>query len=282
MKADRIADPWGARVPYRRHEAWPSRVDSYLTEGVEPGAVQRWVGAASLLHSGGDAMDIAVVDGRMVGVRGRAADRVSRGRLGPKDLFGWQANASSDRLTRPLVRRDGHLVETDWDTAMELVAARTRALLDERGPGSIGFYTSGQLFLEEYYTLAVLARAGIGTNPSRRQHAASRTHVRRGTGGAAAPARSAGPAPGRHGELPVLGDARAGRPGDPGRTAAGAGGGVSSADAAADALVQHADQTIVPPGAHKPLTRHRECGRGHPRGGGERTWDTEETSSTSW
>lgn len=137
MKADRIADPWGARMPYGRHQAWPSRVDTHLAEGVEPGAVQRWVGAASLLHSGGDAMDIAVVDGRMAGVRGRAADRVSRGRLGPKDLFGWQANASSDRLTRPLVRRDGHLVETDWDTAMELVAGRTRELLDERGPGSI-------------------------------------------------------------------------------------------------------------------------------------------------
>lgn len=119
---------------------------------------------ASLLHSGGDAMDIAVVGGRMAGVRGRAVDRVSRGRLGPKDLFGWQANASPDRLTRPLVRRDGHLVETDWDTAMERIAARTRELLEERGPGSIGFYTSGQLFLEEYYTLAVMARAGIGTN----------------------------------------------------------------------------------------------------------------------
>lgn len=46
---------------------------------------------------------------------------------------------------------------------MDLVAARSRELLEERGPGSIGFYTSGQLFLEEYYTLAVLARAGIGT-----------------------------------------------------------------------------------------------------------------------
>lgn len=42
--------------------------------------------------------------------------------------------------------------------------SRSRELLEERGPGSIGFYTSGQLFLEEYYTLAVLARAGIGTS----------------------------------------------------------------------------------------------------------------------
>lgn len=29
--------------------------------------------------------------------------------------------------------------------------------------GTIGFYTSGQLFLEEYYTLAVIGKAGLGT-----------------------------------------------------------------------------------------------------------------------
>ncbi|GAA2502881.1 nitrate reductase [Streptomyces longisporus] len=100
----------------------------------------------------------------MVGVRGRAQDRVNHGRLDPKDLYGWQAGTSPDRLTRPLVRRDGDLVECDWATAMERVVSRSRELLDERGPGSIGFYTTGQLFLEEYYTLTVLARAGIGTH----------------------------------------------------------------------------------------------------------------------
>ncbi|MEU6459912.1 nitrate reductase [Streptomyces sp. NPDC047065] len=161
---DRIGQPWGARTVYGRHESWPGRVDTFLADGVAAASVQRWVQAASILHSDGDAMDIAVADGRMVGVRGREVDRVNRGRLGPKDLFGWQANGSRDRLTRPLVRRDGRLVETDWDTAMDLVAARSSELLDERGPGAVGFYTSGQLFLEEYYTLAVLARGGIGTN----------------------------------------------------------------------------------------------------------------------
>ncbi|MFF5896902.1 molybdopterin oxidoreductase family protein [Streptomyces argenteolus] len=161
---DRIRNPWGSRVPHRRHGRWPARVDTFLAEGVEPSMVQQWVQAASILHSDGDAMDIAVLDGRMVGVRGRATDRVNRGRLGPKDLFGWQANASPDRLPRPLVRENGQLVESDWETAMSRVVARSHELLDERGPGSLGFYTSGQLFLEEYYTLAVLARAGIGTN----------------------------------------------------------------------------------------------------------------------
>ncbi|MBP2192999.1 anaerobic selenocysteine-containing dehydrogenase [Nocardia goodfellowii] len=131
--------------------------------GADPASV-RWAQSASILHSNGDALDIAVEGDRMVGVRGRASDRVNRGRLDPKDLFGWQANAAPDRLTRPLIRRDGHLVETDWDTALDHVAKRTRTLLREQGPEAIGFYTSGQLFLEEYYTLGVIAHAGIGTN----------------------------------------------------------------------------------------------------------------------
>ena len=163
-RVDRIAEPWGTRTPYAAGKPWPARRDTHLAEGVTEEDVERWVQTASLLHSNGDAMDIAVKGGRMVGVRGRVEDRVNHGRLGPKDLFGWQANHAQDRLTAPMVRRDGELVETDWDTAMDAVAGRTQELLDERGPGSIGFYTTGQLFLEEYYTLALIARGGIGTN----------------------------------------------------------------------------------------------------------------------
>ncbi|WP_435875526.1 molybdopterin-dependent oxidoreductase [Nonomuraea fuscirosea] len=67
--------------------------------------------------------------------------RVNTGRLGPKDLYGWQANHSPDRLTRPLVREGGRLVEAGWDTAMDLVAGRAKELLDEQGPSAIGSFT---------------------------------------------------------------------------------------------------------------------------------------------
>ncbi len=160
---DRIAHPWGTRTPYGPGEQWPVRVDMHLAEGISEEDVETWVPAASILHSNGDAMDIAVRDGRVVGVRGHGHDRVNHGRLGPKDLYGWQANASKDRLTRPLVRENGELVETDWDTAMGRIVSRSKDLLETRGPGAFGFYTSGQLFAEEYYTLGLLAHAGIGT-----------------------------------------------------------------------------------------------------------------------
>ncbi|MGK5450889.1 molybdopterin oxidoreductase family protein [Streptomyces radiopugnans] len=163
-RMDRIAEPWGTRTPYGRGEQWPVRVDTHLADGLTPEQVDRWVQSAAVLHSNGDGLDIAVKDGRIVGVRGRAGDRVNHGRVDPKDLFGWQANASPDRLTRPLVREGGKLVETDWDTAMDRVVSRTRELMEEQGPSSIGFYTTGQLFLEEYYTLTLVARGGLGTN----------------------------------------------------------------------------------------------------------------------
>jgi ferredoxin-nitrate reductase len=97
---DAVANPWGERTPYARGDEWPVRVDEHLVD--EPAF---WAQVASVLHSNGDAYDLGVKDGRLVGVRGRAADRVNRGRLGPKDLFGWQAMQSPDRLTQPLVRR---------------------------------------------------------------------------------------------------------------------------------------------------------------------------------
>src|SRR5215208_6728538 len=160
---DRIKKPWGERTPFGAGETWPVRVDQFLEEGVSEAEIDRWVQTASILHSNGDALDIAVKDGRIVGVRGRGVDRVNRGRVDPKDLFGWQANNSGDRLKKPLVRQNGELIETSWDEAMGRIIERSKELLEEKGPLAFGFYTTGQLFLEEYYTLNVIGKAGLGT-----------------------------------------------------------------------------------------------------------------------
>jgi anaerobic selenocysteine-containing dehydrogenase len=137
-------------------------VDQNLDE--EP---DRWVEASCFLCSNGCGIDIGVKDdrpgGRIVGVRGREADLVNRGRLGPKGLYAWMANASPDRLTHPLLRRGNRLDRVGWDKAMDLIVRRVKDATENYTAGSIGFYTSGQLFAEENYTLSVIAKAGIGT-----------------------------------------------------------------------------------------------------------------------
>lgn len=111
---DRIASPWGTPTPVARGGAWPARVDQRLADGVEPADVERWAPTASLLHSNGDAMDIAVRDGRIVGVRGREGDRVNRGGLaeGPVRLAGQRVarppdDAAGRRPPRLVGRGDG-------------------------------------------------------------------------------------------------------------------------------------------------------------------------------
>jgi len=153
---DSIADIWGTRTPHDGE--WPVRVDERILE--EP---ERWVQSTCIFCSTGCAVDIGVKDNRMVGIRGREVDRVNKGRLGPKGLHGWIANHSRNRLTRPLIRRDGRLEPATWDEAFQVLVTRSRQLIDEYGGGTIGFYNSGQLFLEEYYTLSLLGNGGIGT-----------------------------------------------------------------------------------------------------------------------
>ena len=108
-------------------------------------------------------MDIGVSGGQIVGVRGREVDRVNRGRLGPKGLYGWQANNHPDRLKRPLIRINGELREATWDQALDRVVRTLKETREKYTAGSIGFYNSGQLLLEEYYALAILGDIVVGT-----------------------------------------------------------------------------------------------------------------------
>ena len=124
MTRDAIADIWGARTPFVGE--WPRRGDEYTTE--EP---DTWVQSACVLCSIGCGLDIGVKDNRIVGVRGRTSDRTNHGRLGPKGLYGWQANNSDQRLTTPLIRRNGELRPASWDEAMDLIVSRSKDELTE-------------------------------------------------------------------------------------------------------------------------------------------------------
>jgi len=153
---DSIADIWGERQPY--FGEWSVRIDERISE--EP---DKWVHSACVLCSNGCGLEIGVKDNKIVGVRGRANSPVSQGRLGPKGLHSWVANNSDDRLTKPLIRRNGKLEEATWDEAMNLIVQKSKDIVEQHTSSAIGFYTTGQLFLEEYYALGILGKAGLGT-----------------------------------------------------------------------------------------------------------------------
>lgn len=57
----------------------------------------------------------------------------------------------------------GELEKATWDEAMSLIVEKAKDVQKRLTSHGIGFYTSGQLFLEEYVTLACIGKAGLGT-----------------------------------------------------------------------------------------------------------------------
>ena len=65
---------------------------------------------------------LTIDDGRLTGARGDRDDVFSHGFICPKGASFAELDNDPDRLTRPLVRRDGVLTEATWDEAFAAVA----------------------------------------------------------------------------------------------------------------------------------------------------------------
>jgi anaerobic selenocysteine-containing dehydrogenase len=80
-------------------------------------------------------------DGReVVSVRGDANDVFSHGFICPKAYGIKQLHEDPDRLTVPLVRRNGELVETSFDDAFEEIDRRLSPILAEHGRNAVAVY----------------------------------------------------------------------------------------------------------------------------------------------
>jgi len=65
-----------------------------------------------------------------------------------------------ERLTTPLVRVDGQLVETTWDVALERAAAGFR----RNQPGATGMFSCSKATNEMNFIAQKFARTALGTN----------------------------------------------------------------------------------------------------------------------
>lgn len=81
-----------------------------------------------------------------------------------KGRYGWDFAHHPDRLTSPLIRKDGELQEATWEEAMNLIEERFKLSLEKYGAHSFAFLSSAKCTNEENYLMQKLARAAIGTN----------------------------------------------------------------------------------------------------------------------
>lgn len=85
-------------------------------------------------------LTLTIEDGRVTGARGDREDVFSAGFICPKGASFAELDDDPDRLTRPMVRRDGVLTETTWDDAFATVGNRLGEVIREHGGGSVGVY----------------------------------------------------------------------------------------------------------------------------------------------
>jgi anaerobic selenocysteine-containing dehydrogenase len=80
---------------------------------------------------------------------------------------GWEALnclSAPDRATTPLLRnpKTGQLEATDWDQAMQVFTLKFKAIMDQHGPESVAFLSTGQICTEELALLGCLWKFGMG------------------------------------------------------------------------------------------------------------------------
>ncbi|MDR3409597.1 MAG: NADH-quinone oxidoreductase subunit NuoG [Formivibrio sp.] len=81
--------------------------------------------------------------------------------LSDRDRFSYEALNADTRGTKPLIRKDGRLVETDWQTALELVASKLKDIVAAHGADNVAAVATPGSTVEELFLLRKLM-AGLG------------------------------------------------------------------------------------------------------------------------
>ena len=89
---------------------------------------------------------------------------VNEGKLCVKGWYIHEFVQHPARLKNPMVRRDGSLQETSWESALDYCSSELKRIRDTHGPDSIAFLSSAKCTNEDNYILQKFARAVIGTN----------------------------------------------------------------------------------------------------------------------
>jgi NADH-quinone oxidoreductase subunit G len=101
--------------------------------------------------------------GRVMRIMPRQNEAVNEVWICDKGRFGHHFHASPQRLTTPLVRKEGQLVEASWEEALQLVAGRVKAIKERDGAQAIGGIAGAHLPNEDLYLFQKLLRHVIGS-----------------------------------------------------------------------------------------------------------------------
>ncbi len=102
---------------------------------------------------------VGVKDNRVVSVTGDRQAEVNKGLLCVKGYHVGLALYGEDRLKKPMLRRDGQMVEISWEEAIDIIAQRIAS-----NPSRFAMYGSGQWTIPEGYAANKFMKGGLSNN----------------------------------------------------------------------------------------------------------------------
>lgn len=123
-----------------------------------------WAKAPCRYCGTGCGVEVGVRDGRVQAVRGDENSPVNKGLLCVKGYHLPAMLYGKDRLTRPMLRQNGVLEPISWDEALDLIAEKFGAALEEKGPNGVAMYGSGQWTVFDGYAALKWVKGGMKSN----------------------------------------------------------------------------------------------------------------------
>ncbi len=132
----------------------------------------RWDKAVCRFCGTGCGIMVATKNDQIIAVKGDPAAPVNRGLNCIKGYFNAKIMYGSDRLTKPLLRKNskgefdkqGKFVPIEWKEAFDIMASQFKKYYSKMGPTGVGVFASGQYTIQEGYAMAKLMKAGFRSN----------------------------------------------------------------------------------------------------------------------
>lgn len=109
-------------------------------------------------------LELWMQDGKIVRSNGVESVSPNDGRLCIKGRFGYEYMQHKDRLTKPLIKRNGKFEEASWDEALNLIAEKFSAIKAKYGREALAGYTSAKCTNEDNYLFMKFIRLAFGNN----------------------------------------------------------------------------------------------------------------------
>ncbi|WP_109300959.1 molybdopterin-dependent oxidoreductase [Aquimarina sp. AU474] len=132
--------------------------------GIPDGSNLDWKKAPCRFCGVGCGVLIGTENGKAVAVKGDPKSPVNKGLCCVKGYHSIIALYGKDRLTKPLIKKNGQYVETSMKEALDLIASKMKETIKEYGKDAVSIYGSGQWTIPDGYVASKLFKGCIGTN----------------------------------------------------------------------------------------------------------------------